>query len=69
MESPCQAGHNVAKKNARLGEVCVWDAVNQYDGELLLGRLPTVEIWGIGVRLAKRLLGRGDSDHVGPARR
>ena len=48
-----------AKKFPNLGGVCVWDAVTEEDREELLGRLPTVEIWGIGSRLAKRLLGLG----------
>ncbi|KAA0977195.1 Y-family DNA polymerase [Paeniglutamicibacter gangotriensis] len=51
--------NKAAKKNAHLGGVCVWDAVTLEDREQLLGRLPTVEIWGIGPRLAKRLMGLG----------
>ena len=51
--------NKAAKKNPHLGGVCVWDAVTHDDREQLLGRLPTVEIWGIGTRLAKRLMGLG----------
>ncbi|MBP2376454.1 Y-family DNA polymerase [Paeniglutamicibacter psychrophenolicus] len=51
--------NKAAKKNPHLGGVCVWEAVTEEDREQLLGRLPTVEIWGIGPRLAKRLMGLG----------
>lgn len=51
--------NKAAKKNPHLNGVCVWDAVTFDDQELLLGRLPVVEIWGIGARLTKRLNGLG----------
>lgn len=63
---PRQAGHRAAKKNAHLGGVWVRDAVTWDDREPLVGRLPPVEIWGIGPRLAKR---PGDLDDGGPPRR
>lgn len=51
--------NKAAKKNAHLGGVCVWEAVTLADREQLLGRLPVLEIWGIGVRLTRRLNGLG----------
>ncbi|GAA1495398.1 Y-family DNA polymerase [Paeniglutamicibacter kerguelensis] len=51
--------NKAAKKNAHLEGVCVWEAVTLADREQLLGRLPVVEIWGIGPRLTKRLNGLG----------
>ncbi|MGP5258045.1 Y-family DNA polymerase, partial [Glutamicibacter ardleyensis] len=48
-----------AKKLSVLGGVCVWDRAPRTTTENLLARLPTVEIWGIGPRLTKRLRGLG----------
>lgn len=49
--------NKAAKKNPHLNGVCVWEAVGQEDRESLLGRLPIIEIWGVGPRLTKRLNG------------
>lgn len=51
--------NNTAKHLNVLGGVCVWDRAPQQTTENLLARLPTVEIWGIGPRLTKRLRGLG----------
>jgi len=48
-----------SKKLSVLGGVCVWDRAPRTTTENLLARLPTVEIWGIGPRLTKRLRGLG----------
>ncbi|MGL3808133.1 Y-family DNA polymerase [Paeniglutamicibacter sp. R2-26] len=47
------------KKFQNLDGVCVWEAVTLADRERLLGQLSTVETWGIGPRLTKRLNGLG----------
>lgn len=35
--------------------VCVWDKATKETTESLLARLPTVEIWGIGPKISKKL--------------
>lgn len=47
--------NKAAKKQLHLGGVCIWEAVTMEDRESLLGRLPVVELWGVGVQLTKRL--------------
>ncbi|MHA6969368.1 Y-family DNA polymerase (plasmid) [Glutamicibacter bergerei] len=51
--------NKTAKHITELGGVCVWDRAPRTTTENLLARLPTVEIWGIGPRLTKRLRGLG----------
>ncbi|MGP9784628.1 Y-family DNA polymerase [Glutamicibacter sp. AOP12-B1-11] len=51
--------NKTAKHIKELGGVCVWDRAPRTTTENLLARLPTVEIWGIGPRLTKRLRGLG----------
>lgn len=47
--------NKASKKFPHLNGVCIWDAVSAEHQESLLGRLPVVELWGVGVRLTKRL--------------
>lgn len=51
--------NRTAKKVPVLTGVCVWDAVPVQTREDLLGRLPVIEVWGIAVRLTKRLYALG----------
>ncbi|GAA1163201.1 translesion error-prone DNA polymerase V subunit UmuC [Nesterenkonia sandarakina] len=51
--------NRAAKKLDHLGGVCVWEAVPEAHREQLLSNLPVDEVWGIGGRMAKRLIGRG----------
>lgn len=48
-----------AKKVPVLDGVCVWDRVPQATRRRLMSKLPVIEIWGIGVRTAKRLNAMG----------
>lgn len=54
-KSLAKLSNRCAKKLAHLDGVCIWDAVSETDREALLTRLPVVELWGVGVRLTKRL--------------
>lgn len=51
--------NQTAKHVKVLNGVCIWDRAPHHTTESLLGRLPTVEIWGIGPRLTKRMRGLG----------
>lgn len=51
--------NKTAEHIKELSGVCVWDRAPRQTTENLLARLPSVEIWGIGPRLTKRLRGLG----------
>lgn len=44
-----------AKNNPAFGGVCRWDSMPAAEREMLMSRLPVVEIWGVAARLSKRL--------------
>lgn len=48
-----------AKNRPDLGGVCVWDAMPTTERESLLRRLSVEQVWGIGRRLARRLVAMG----------
>lgn len=51
--------NKTAKKIPALAGVCSWDAVPEARREALLASLPVIEVWGIAVRLTKRLYAMG----------
>src|SRR5699024_7456225 len=58
-KTAAKLANEAAKKVAQLGGVCVWDRVPNTTRENLLARLPVIEVWGIGPRVAKRLHAMG----------
>src|SRR5699024_3275407 len=51
--------NEAAKKVHHLNGVCTWDRVPVSTREIVLGRLPVIEVWGIGPRVTKRLNAMG----------
>ncbi|MDR8020492.1 Y-family DNA polymerase [Nesterenkonia aerolata] len=51
--------NKTAKKIPVLAGVCCWEAVPVQRREALLASLPVIEVWGIAVRLTKRLYAMG----------